>query len=58
MIIKMALSCVIAAFGIGVFPSGIAAAGEATPTASVRIADRPAVLRADGGVRLVIAAKC
>ena len=58
MIIKVALSCVIAALGIGVLPGGVAAAVGTTPTASVRITDRPAVLRADGGVRVVIAARC
>jgi len=58
MIIKVALSCVVAAMGIGVLTSGPAIAGASTPTASVRIVDRPAVLRADGGVRVTIAAKC
>ena len=58
MIIKVALSCVLAALGIGVLTSGAATAGESTPTASVRIVDRPAVLRADGGLRLAIAARC
>ncbi|MFL6179663.1 MAG: hypothetical protein ACJ74E_07425 [Actinomycetes bacterium] len=58
MITKGVLSCLIAALGIGLLPTGAAAAVEATPTASVRITDRPAVLRPDGGVRLVIAARC
>jgi len=58
MIIKVALTCVVAALGMGVLTSGPATAGESTATASVRIVDRPAVLRPDGGVRLTIAAKC
>ena len=58
MIIKVALSCVVAVLGIGVLPSGVATAGVSAATASVGIVDRPAVLRADGGVRLAIAAKC
>jgi hypothetical protein len=58
MIIKIALTCVVAALGIGVLAGGPATAGESTANASVRIVDRPAVLRADGGVRLLIAAKC
>ena len=58
MIIKMALSCVIAALGVGVLTGGAATAGESMATASVRIVDRPALLRADGGVRLAIAARC
>ena len=58
MIIKVALSCVAVALGFGVLTGGAATAGESTAFASVRIVDRPAVLRADGGVRLAIAARC
>ena len=58
MMIKVALACVMAATGIGVLPSGTAAAAETPPTASVRIVHRPAELTADGGVKLALTAKC
>lgn len=57
MITKVALSSVLVALA-GALPGSTATAQEASPSASVRIVDRPAILRADGGVRLAVAAKC
>ena len=58
MITKIALGCVLAAAGLLVLPTSIANAGESTATAKVRVVDRPAVLRPDGGLRIAIAARC
>jgi hypothetical protein len=58
MITKIALGCVLAVVGLAVVPTSIANAGESTATARVRIVERPAVLRPDGGLRIAIAARC
>jgi len=56
--IKAALLCVVAALGISASAGGPVTAGEIPTTAKVRVVDRPAVLKDDGALRLVIAAKC
>ncbi|HEX5017196.1 MAG TPA: hypothetical protein VFX15_06385 [Actinomycetes bacterium] len=58
MIIKAAFSALLAVSGVAFLPASFGAAGETAPTAKVRVVERPAVLRDDGGVRVIVAATC